>query len=454
MALPEAFLSRMQRLLGEEYPAFLDSLSQQRSGGLRVHPEKIEPTAFAARAPFSLVPVPWAAEGFAYGEGDRPGLHPWHDAGVYYMQEPSAMAVGALADPKPGERVLDLCAAPGGKTTHLAGRMKRQGILIANEIHPQRAAVLAQNIERMGIPHCAVLNETPERLAARFAGYFDCVVVDAPCSGEGMFRKDDTAVTEWTPDSPARCAVRQSSILDAAAAMMRPGGRMIYSTCTFSPEENEGSISRFLERHPEFSVAQVEMPYFAAGHPEWIENGHLDVQNTFRLWPHRLHGEGHYVAALYKTDGDEGSVPVITPMRERDVPTDWLSLSSELLTRPLNGVLQRGRDVLWLVPKDMPELRGLKVRRVGIELGTLRRGRMNPAHALSHALMPTHIARMVSYPAESEEIRRYLHGETLPTTQPKGWVIVGADEFPLGWGKSAGGILKNHYPKGLRRVGL
>lgn len=453
MALPEAFLRRMQRLLGDDYPAFLDSLSQSRCGGLRVHPGKMEPAAFAARAPFALTPVPWAEEGFVYGEGERPGLHPWHDAGVYYMQEPSAMAVGVLADPQPGERVLDLCAAPGGKTTHLAGRMGGQGILIANEIHPQRSAILAQSVERMGISNCAVLNETPERLAPRFAGYFDCVVVDAPCSGEGMFRKDDTAVTEWTPDSPARCAARQSGILDAAAEMVRPGGRMVYSTCTFAPEENEGSISRFLERHPEFSIVQIDAPWFAPGHPDWVENGNPDVHHTFRLWPHRLNGEGHYAAVLRKSDGDEGDVPTVTPLRDRDVPTEWTALSAELLTRPLDGVLQRGRDVLWLVPEDMPDLSGLKVRRVGVELGTLRRGRMEPAHALSHALSSEHIARMVSYPADSGEIRRYLHGETLPTDESKGWVIVAANEFPLGWGKSAGGILKNHYPKGLRRVG-
>ena len=249
MALPAAFEQRMQRLLGEEYPAFRDALARPQARGLRVSPLKIAPEQFAAQAPFTLTPVPWAPEGFFYPDTERPGRHPYYEAGVYYIQEPSAMAVGALADAKPGERVLDLCAAPGGKTTHLAGRMHGEGLLVANEIHAGRAVILAQSIERMGVQNCIVCNETPERLARRFPEFFDCIVVDAPCSGEGMFRKDDNpAQSEWTPELPSFCAARQAEILDRAADMLAGGGRLIYSTCTFAPEEDEGTLSRFLEQ--------------------------------------------------------------------------------------------------------------------------------------------------------------------------------------------------------------
>ena len=228
MSLPTAFCARMQALLGEEYPDFLESLTGVRSLGLRVNPLRIPPADFAARAVFPLKPVPWCAEGFYYPASARPGKHALYEAGVYYIQEPSAMSVGAIADAKPGEWVLDLCAAPGGKTTHLAGRMQGEGILIANEIHPARAKILAQSVERAGIRNAAVTNETPARLAARFPEAFDCVVVDAPCSGEGMFRKDEDAAGEWDEASPAMCAARQDEILDEAVKMVRPGGRVVY----------------------------------------------------------------------------------------------------------------------------------------------------------------------------------------------------------------------------------
>jgi 16S rRNA C967 or C1407 C5-methylase (RsmB/RsmF family)/NOL1/NOP2/fmu family ribosome biogenesis protein len=451
LPLPQAFTERMQRLLGEEFEAFLASYSSPRSGGLRINPNKLAPEEFAARAPFSLTPIPWAKEGFAYGAEDRPGRHPWHDAGVYYMQEPSAMAVGALADPQPGERVLDLCAAPGGKTTHLAGRMAGNGVLIANEIHPTRAGILAQSVERMGISNCAVLNETPDRLAEHFAGYFDCVVVDAPCSGEGMFRKEDIAVTEWKPESPLLCAERQAGILDSAAAMVRPGGRLIYSTCTFAPEEDEGSVSRFLERHPDFAITAADAPWFAAGHPEWIAHGHPDTVRTFRLWPHRLQGEGHYAAVLHRSGGEEGAVPEMTQTIK--TPEEWTAFCRDTLTQMPEGILRRQRDTLWLLPEGFPELTGLRVRRAGIELGTVKKNRIEPAHALSHALPAEQFLRLVNFSADSAEIERYLRGETFPTEQPKGWCAVAADGFVLGWGKSAGGVSKNHYPKGLRRKG-
>ncbi len=254
--LPEGFTDRMEKMLGEEYPAFLKSYEEGRAYGLRVNLLKGSREELYGRLcrRFGLVPVPWCREGFYYGQEDRPGRHPFHQAGVYYIQEPSAMAVGSLLDPQPGEAVLDLCAAPGGKTTHIAARMAGEGLLVSNEVHPARAKALSQNVERMGVKNAVVTNEEPERLAKIFPGFFDRVVVDAPCSGEGMFRKEEQAREEWSRGHVQLCAGRQRQILDCGAKMLKPGGRMVYSTCTFSPEENEEVVIRFLESHPDFSL--------------------------------------------------------------------------------------------------------------------------------------------------------------------------------------------------------
>ena len=269
--LPQGFPERMLHLLGEaEFAEFLASYERPRSAGLRLNPRK--PLPDGASLPFCEAQVPWEPNGYYVCEGSRPGLHPWHDAGAYYLQEPSAMAPARLLDAQPGERVLDLCAAPGGKTTQLAAAMQGRGLLVCNEIHPRRAQVLASNIERLGIPNALVLSEHPAKLAQRFPGYFDRILVDAPCSGEGMFRKEEAAVTDWSEATVAMCAARQQEILASAAEMLAPGGRLVYSTCTFSPEENEGVISAFLHAHPAFSVEPVEAPWFSPARPDWIDD--------------------------------------------------------------------------------------------------------------------------------------------------------------------------------------
>lgn len=461
MALPTEFEQRMQRLLGDEYPAFQDALARPQARGLRVNPLKISPEEFAKNAPFSLTPVPWAEEGFFYPETERPGRHPYYEAGAYYIQEPSAMAVGALADAQPGETVLDLCAAPGGKTTHLAGRMRGEGLLVANEINASRAAVLAQSVERMGISNCIVLNETPERLAKRFPDFFDKIVVDAPCSGEGMFRKDgNPAQDEWTPELPAFCAERQAGILDCAADMLRAGGTLVYSTCTFAPEEDEGTLSRFLERHPDFEMVQVDNPptQFAPARPDWAENGNPSVSAAFRLWPHRLDGEGHFAAVLRKTGAPAGepkhtfSAP--RSKKEQAAYEQMLQLILEHVKALPDGLVQQRKDKLYLLTDPrMQQTDGLRVRACGIELGTLRKNRFEPSHALAHALPVPAFCRVCDLPADDPRVEQYLRGETFPWDGEKGWTAVTADGFVLGWGKCAGGIMKNHYPRGLRWVG-
>ena len=428
--LPEAFLQRMEAQLGSEYPAFLESLERPRAVALRFNPLKGERPVL----PFVGAPVPWEPEGFYYDPETRPGLHVYHEAGVYYLQEASAMAPVALLDPKPGERVCDLCAAPGGKTTQIAGRMLGQGFLVCNEINPKRAKILSRNIERMGVAYALVTNEHPETLASRFPGFFDRVLVDAPCSGEGMFRKEEAAVTDWSQETVRMCARRQREILDSAARLVRPGGRLVYSTCTFAPEEDEETVAAFLEAHPEFTPEPVEAPWFVPG-----ENA------SYRMWPHRLLGEGHFAAVLRKTQGESGEVPACPGEK---CPKAWESFAKELdITLPEGKAVSFGQSLYW-APMELPELNRLKVLRPGLELGTERKGRFEPAHAL--ALWLKTCAVTESFPPESPEMKAYLHGDVVPSGK-KGWCLVQAGGYAIGWGKGDGSVLKNHYPKGLRR---
>ena len=429
--LPQAFLDRIRQQLGPEYEAFLASYDRPRALGLRLNPLK---TSRFPTLPFPISPLPWAAHGFWYPPEARPGLHPWHEAGLYYLQEPSAMAPAELLGVEPGQRVLDLCAAPGGKSTQLAAKMQGQGLLVCNEYHPKRAKILAQNVERMAISNALVLQETPERLAKRFPGWFHRVLVDAPCSGEGMFRKEEAAVTDWSQETVEMCARRQAEILSSAAALVRPGGHLVYSTCTFSPEEDEQAVARFLENHPEFVPETVDAPWFEAG-----ENG------SVRLWPHKLLGEGHFAAVLRKMEGSEEST--VIPAGEK-LPKTWQPFAASLGIRLPDGKASTFGDTLYWAPPDMPDIRKLKVLRPGLELGTVKKDRFEPAHAL--ALWLKTCENQQDYPADSGEISAYLRGDVVPSTQ-KGWCLVSAGGYSIGWGKGDGRVLKNHYPKGLRR---
>ena len=428
--LPEAFLERMKAQLGAEYGQFLASLERPRAVALRFNPLKGE----RPDLPFVGQPVPWEPEGVYYDPEARPGLHVYHEAGVYYLQEASAMAPVVLLDPQPGEKVCDLCAAPGGKTTQIAGRMGGQGFLLCNEINPKRAKILSRNIERMAVANALVTNEHPETLAQRFPGFFDRVLVDAPCSGEGMFRKEEAAVTDWSEETVAMCARRQGEILHSAAKLVRPGGYLVYSTCTFAPAEDEGVVAAFLEAHPEFTPEPVEAPWFAPG-----ENA------SYRMWPHKLLGEGHFAAVLRKTGGETEDIPLEA---NEKLPKQWDSFAKELnITLPAGKAVCFGQSLFW-APEEMPEIRKLKVLRPGLELGNVKKDRFEPAHAL--ALWLKECANVQDYGPDSEEIRDYLHGDVVPSGV-KGWCLVRAGGYSIGWGKGDGRVLKNHYPKGLRR---
>ena len=428
--LPQEFLDRIKTQLGEEYPDFLESLERPRAVALRFNPLKGE----VPELPFVKNPVPWESMGYYYDPESRPGLHPYHEAGVYYLQEASAMSAVALLDPQPGEKVCDLCAAPGGKTTQIAGRMAGEGFLLCNEINPKRAKILGRNIERMGVANALVTNEHPQNLANKYAGFFDRVLIDAPCSGEGMFRKEEAAVTDWSQETVEMCARRQAEILHSGAQLLKPGGRLVYSTCTFAPEENELAIENFLQSHPEFVREAVDAPWFTpAG------------EGAFRLWPHKLLGEGHFAAVLRKTDGEEADVSAISGEK---LPKEWEAFAKELkIQLPAGKAILFGSSLYW-VPVEMPDIRKIKVVRPGLELGEIKKNRFEPAHAL--ALWLSKSEKSQDFPADSKEIRMYMEGQVTHGSC-KGWCLITVDGYGIGWGKGDGNTIKNHYPKGLRR---
>ena len=428
--LPQAFLDRMKEQLGEEYQAFLDTLDRPRAVALRFNPLKGD----APQLPFVAAPVPWEPKGFYYDPTARPGLHPFHEAGVYYLQEASAMSAVALLDPQPGERVCDLCAAPGGKSTQIAGRMGGEGFLLCNEFSPKRAKILSRNVERLGISNALVTNETPQHLAERFPDWFDRVLIDAPCSGEGMVRKEEAAVTDWSQETVEMCARRQAEILHAGAQMVRPGGLLVYSTCTFAPEEDELAVEAFLAEHPDYSLEAVNAPWFTCVAP-----------GMYRLWPHKLLGEGHFAAVLRRA-GDDRNDP--EPANGEKLPKEWTAFAKEQgITLPAGKAVLFGQSLYW-APEELPDLRRLKVLRPGLELGICKKDRFEPAHAL--ALWLKECNHVQDLPADSPELAAYMHGDVVASTQ-KGWCLVTADGYSIGWGKGDGKVLKNHYPKGLRR---
>lgn len=473
--LPSAFLARMKEMLGDEYGAFLDAYDKPRRQALRVNTLKCTVEDFLAKAAgrFDLKPVPWCPEGFYYEEQDRPGKHPWHEAGMYYIQEPSAMAVAAMSGARPGERVLDLCAAPGGKSTQLAAMLQGRGLLVSNEIQPGRAKILSQNIERMGIRNAVVVNAASEELVPRFPSFFDRIIVDAPCSGEGMFRKEAAAIPNWSEENVLRCAQRQAAILDCAAQMLSDGGTLVYSTCTFAPQEDEGTVAAFLARHPEFTPIDLpaqlggEMQAYGFAEGNFVHPAET-ARKTIRLWPHRLDGEGHFLAAFVR-DGDRiphhsraaraGTADAADEAALRlwrDFADDALADAGVLtdaaaLADAYAVPVQFGQQ-LYLMPEPV-DLTGLKVLRPGLLLGEIRKDRFVPAHSLAMALRPGEAVRVLTLTADDPRAAAFLRGESLPCAEVTGdgWTLVTVDGCSIGWGKCTGGILKNHYPKGLRK---
>lgn len=456
--LPQPFLERMEKMLGAEYSDFLAGFEKKGRQSLRVNSLKGSAGKLKENLSFLKEPVAWAEGGFYYEEDARPGKHPFHEAGVYYIQEASAMAPAACLNVLPGERILDLCASPGGKSTQIADRLKGQGLLVSNEIHPQRAKILSENIERMGIRNALVISHEPAFLAERFSGYFDKIIVDAPCSGEGMFRKNEAAALEWSLQNVELCARRQDEIMNCASVMLKPGGRMIYSTCTFAPEEDEGTVSRFLKRHPDFELEALPLYQgMAPGSASYLQRAE-DAQEkaplayTRRIWPHRAEGEGHFVAG-FKKEGCLKDGAVSPCGQERGIALkeckEWQEFKSRFLKTELSGVYLKFGDQLYLAPEGTPSLKGLKVLRPGLHLGTLKKNRFEPAHALALALDPQDAVYRVDLSAKAAA--GYLEGRTFEAEGEQGWYLITVEGYSLGWGKLAGSVMKNHYPKGLRK---
>lgn len=429
--LPQEFIEKMKRRAGLDFPAFLQSYERPAVKGVRVNTLKLSPSQFQELSPFSLSGrVPWEENGF-YVEEEKLGGYVEYFAGLYYSQEPSAMCAVPLLGVLPGERVLDLCAAPGGKTTQLAQAMQGRGLLIANEYVFDRAKILLENVERLGVTNCAVISTDSARLAEAFPAFFDKILVDAPCSGEGMFKKESAAVAEWSLDNVARCALRQSEILENAANMLRVGGRMVYSTCTFSEEEDDGQIERFLMRHTEFRLLEKHT-----------------------LYPHEILGEGHFAALLEKTDGDNTPrIRMEEPTRSGEGLRAYESFAEDFFVRKPQVRILVGSGAgakLTAFPEGLPQFTVGRSLSRGVLLGTYDNNVFKPAHALAMSVKREEVNRFVSLSREESE--RYLRGEIVETALPKGWCVVGFGDYPLGIGKIVDGTVKNHYPKAQRMI--
>ena len=457
MNLPEAFTKKMQSLLGDEYEEYIKCYEEKRLYGLRVNTKKISVEEFKKICPFEMEPIPWIENGFYYdGENVQAAKHPYYFAGLYYLQEPSAMTPANRLPIEPGDRVLDVCAAPGGKATELGAKLKGEGVLIANDISNSRAKGLLKNIEVFGIGNVLVLSEEPGKLEEYFPEYFDKILIDAPCSGEGMFRKDKKMVKAWEEHGPEFFAKIQRSIVTQAARMLRPGGMMLYSTCTFDPEENEGTIEYLLQEFPEFIIKDI-FPYegFAEGKPEVTCSKSEDFRKTVRIWPHKMHGEGHYVALLQKGESQTDAKNKKEKNHGPKVPAELLEFFKDVDWEMDWNRLELYSEKVYYMPEGIPNVKGIRFLRTGLYLGDLKKNRFEPSQSLAMCLKKEEYKHCISLNTEDERIIKYLKGETidvddLVSHKEKGWQLVLVDEYPLGWGKLAQGTLKNKYLPGWR----
>ena len=507
----EYFEQRERALLGERFDVLYAAPQETAERGVTVSALRTTPEQFAAKADFPLEASPFCKAAFVVHQPDfKPGRHPYHHAGVFYSQEPSASSAAPLLGVKPGMRVLDMCAAPGGKSSQLAAALQGRGVLVSNEYVAARADILKSNLERMGVPNAVVLNETPARIADALPEFFDRVLVDAPCSGEGMFRKEPVARTQHCEALVKQCAALGAEILDCAAAVLAPGGQLVYSTCTFAPEEDEGQVAAFLQRHPEFELADalgnVDYTFGSEGEANRTGGLPLDVSKVRRIWPCQG-GEGHFMARLVKN-----GTPRALPAEGEYTPEEQLWLAAaEAAGKKAKGkggkpakaadarsarrenaracreaVRGAGRSretaaeavspaqslAAWqefakeyfpaladqpavvhgggvLLPVPFPQT-NLHVLRAGVFVGSVQKGRFVPEHHLFTAFGALCVNREELTLSDPRTVE-YLSGrEVEARTAADGWCCVTVDGWTLGGGKVSGGRVKNHYPKALR----
>lgn len=446
MNLPEKFEERMKNMLGNEYASFTESMEETPIfTGIRINTSKIGAKETVLSEFGELEKVPWCESGFYADKSKISGNHPYHLAGLFYFQEPSAMSTVSALPVEADDYILDLCAAPGGKATQAGALLGKNGLLVANEIIRNRANILSDNIERFGLTNTIVTNETPQKLAEKFPHFFDKIIVDAPCSGEGMFRKEPQAIEEWSVEHTVSCSLRQRHILDSAMKMLKGGGYIVYSTCTFAPEENEKICAYMIENYNVEIIIPKNLDMLSEGRNEWSSSD-TDVTASRRIFPHKNKGEGHFVALFHSFGNAEFSEKKKTIKNADDFL--YRKFEKDFLNITLDGEFCMFGENIYLKPKNI-DIDKIKVVRAGLHLGIYRKNRFEPSHALCLALTKENFKNTMNFPCGSEELKKYLMGNTIECDK-NGWCAITVNGFPIGWGKASGGILKNHFPKYLR----
>ncbi len=462
--LPKAFVNEMIRMLGEEeFEEYKASLGKGLRHALRVNTNKISSADLISICPAKLTPVPWCKNGFYYDESEfQASKHPFYYAGLYYLQEPSAMLPASVLPVEEGDKVLDICAAPGGKSTELIQHIGKTGFLVSNDISASRAKALLKNLEVFGAENLLITCESPDRLSAAFPGYFDKILIDAPCSGEGMFRKSSSMISSWNEDRPKEFSDIQRSILREAVKALKPGGMILYSTCTFNSLEDEKSVEYLLSLDSRLKIVPFDTyEGFVPGNNNWGGTDIKDIDKTMHLFPHKVEGEGHFVSLIKSEAEDDditySNVPEHSIKRTKLTHeiTDFLLHISKKYDRDRFELLG---ERLFYIPEGCPEASGLRILRRGLLFGEQKKNRFEPSQALAMTLKASDFDNVLDLNTDDIRVTKYLRGETLELSDDEnkalsdGYILICVNGFSLGFGKLSKGIIKNKYLPGWRMM--